>query len=233
MFFLTINIVLATGKIGAPGKGYGTITGQGNGQGGREHGQKADQLPGQRSMLNPEHRKYVCDVWCLPEEELPEPGVSVVEMFQKMREGEIKGFFSLCNNGMVSLPDTNKICQSLEDLEFNVNVDFFMSEASQKCPCSDAVLNANPHLQGVLFDLPPVFAGAQALLENENVIDQYRTTKFSFFLPFAAREIFSSVSCAPYSKLGGSAPSANEISPFIINKTSIKIRVITRLQTKK
>ena len=41
-----INLVLATGKIGAPGRGYGTITGQGNGQGGREHGQKADQLPG-------------------------------------------------------------------------------------------------------------------------------------------------------------------------------------------
>ena len=43
-----INIVLATGKIGSPGRGYGTITGQGNGQGGREHGQKCDQLPGQR-----------------------------------------------------------------------------------------------------------------------------------------------------------------------------------------
>lgn len=126
-----INIVLATGKIGEPGKGYGTITGQGNGQGGREHGQKADQLPGQRSMFNPEHRKYVCDVWGLPEEELPQAGVSVVEMFQKMREGEIKGFLSLCNNGMVSLPDTNKIRQSLEGLEFNVNIDFFMSESSR------------------------------------------------------------------------------------------------------
>lgn len=65
-----INIVLATGKIGKPGSGYGTITGQGNGQGGREHGQKADQLPGQRSMLNPEHRKHVCRVWGLPEEEI-------------------------------------------------------------------------------------------------------------------------------------------------------------------
>ena len=40
-----INLVLATGKIGAPGRGYGTITGQGNGQGGREHGQKADNCP--------------------------------------------------------------------------------------------------------------------------------------------------------------------------------------------
>src|SRR5215218_5080917 len=90
-----INLVLATGKIGRPGSGYG------NGQGGREHGQKADQLPGQRSMLNPEHRKYVCGVWGLPEEELPQAGVSVVEMFQKMREGEIKGLLSICNNVMV------------------------------------------------------------------------------------------------------------------------------------
>jgi assimilatory nitrate reductase catalytic subunit len=126
-----INIVLATGKIGSPGRGYGTITGQGNGQGGREHGQKADQLPGQRSINDPEARKYVCGVWGLPEEELPEAGVSVVEMFQKMREGEIKGFISLCNNGMVSLPDINRIRQSLEGLEFNVNIDFFMSEASR------------------------------------------------------------------------------------------------------
>ena len=126
-----INLVLATGKIGAPGKGYGTITGQGNGQGGREHGQKADQLPGQRSMLNPEHRKYVCGVWNLPEEELPQAGVSAVEMFDKMREGEIRGLISICNNVMVSLPDTNKVRESLEGLDFYVNIDFFLSESSR------------------------------------------------------------------------------------------------------
>jgi len=126
-----INIVLATGKIGDPGRGYGTITGQGNGQGGREHGQKADQLPGQRSITDPEHRRHVCEVWGLPEDELPQAGVSVVEMFDKMREGEIKGFLSICNNGMVSLPDTNNIRRSLEGLEFNVNIDFFMSESSR------------------------------------------------------------------------------------------------------
>src|SRR5215217_3754707 len=77
-----INLVLATGQIGAPGRGYGTITGQGNGQGGREHGQKADQLPGQRSISNPEHRKYVCQVWDLPEAELPQAGAPAVAMFQ-------------------------------------------------------------------------------------------------------------------------------------------------------
>lgn len=41
-----INLLLALGQIGLPGSGYGCLTGQGNGQGGREHGQKADQLPG-------------------------------------------------------------------------------------------------------------------------------------------------------------------------------------------
>lgn len=126
-----INIALATGKIGSEGRGYGTITGQGNGQGGREHGQKADQLPGYRSILNPEHRKYIAGVWGIDESELPGPGVSAVELFNKMREGEIKGLLSICSNMMVSLPDTNKVRESLEGLEFNVCIDFFLSESAR------------------------------------------------------------------------------------------------------
>ena len=51
-----MNIVLASGRLGRDGCGYGTITGQANGQGGREHGQKCDQLPGWRDIENPEHR---------------------------------------------------------------------------------------------------------------------------------------------------------------------------------
>ena len=126
-----INLVLATGNIGSQGRGYGTITGQGNGQGGREHGQKADQLPGYRSMLNPEHRKHIAELWGIDESELPEAGVSAVEMFEKMGSGEIKGLLSICSNMMVSLPDTNRVRKSLETLDFNVNIDFFMSEASR------------------------------------------------------------------------------------------------------
>jgi assimilatory nitrate reductase catalytic subunit len=126
-----INLVLATGKIGAPGRGYGTITGQGNGQGGREHGQKADQLPGQRSISNPEHRRAICAVWGISEEELPPAGVSVVEMFERMRRGEIRGLLSICNNVMVSLPDTNTVRRTLEGLDFYVCIDFFMSESAR------------------------------------------------------------------------------------------------------
>lgn len=57
------NLGLATGKFGRPGAGVSTITGQGNGQGGREQGHKCDQLPGNRDVTNPEHRAYVAGVW--------------------------------------------------------------------------------------------------------------------------------------------------------------------------
>ncbi len=126
-----INIVLATGKIGSLGRGYGTITGQGNGQGGREHGQKCDQLPGQRNLSDPKHRNYIAGVWGIEESELPQPGVSAVEMFELIHSGEIKGLLSICNNTMVSLPDINKVRETLENIDFYVCIDFFMSESAR------------------------------------------------------------------------------------------------------
>ena len=80
----TINLVLASGRIGRPKSGYGTIVGQANGQGGREHGQKCDQLPGWRDISNPEHRRYIAGVWGIDEQELPGPGVDAYEMFRKI-----------------------------------------------------------------------------------------------------------------------------------------------------
>src|SRR5688572_12787125 len=82
-----INLVLASGRIGRPKCGYGTIVGQGNGQGGREHGQKADQLPGARDISNPEHRRHVAAVWEVDEKELPGPGVDCYELFRKIDAG--------------------------------------------------------------------------------------------------------------------------------------------------
>ncbi len=126
-----INIVLASGRIGRPGCGYATITGQGNGQGGREHGQKADQLPGGRDLGNPEHRAYVAGVWGIDPAELPQPGVDAYELFRKIDAGEIKGLLSLCFNPLVSLPDNAFVRQALEKLEFYVAVDFFLSETAR------------------------------------------------------------------------------------------------------
>ena len=125
-----INLVLASGRIGAEGRGYGTITGQGNGQGGREHGQKAEQLPGARDITNPEHRKIIAKVWGIHEEDMPGPGVDCYEMFRKIDSGEIKGLLSICFNPVVSLPDNEFIRKMLEKLEFFAVIDFFLSETA-------------------------------------------------------------------------------------------------------
>src|SRR5690242_21607373 len=86
-----INLVLASGRIGREACGYATITGQANGQGGREHGQKCDQLPGARDIANPEHRAYIAKVWGINQDDLPGPGVDAYEMFRKIDRGEITG----------------------------------------------------------------------------------------------------------------------------------------------
>jgi assimilatory nitrate reductase catalytic subunit len=137
-----INIVLASGRIGREGCGYGTITGQGNGQGGREHGQKCDQLPGQRDIANPEHRAHVAKVWGVDPAEIPGPGVDVYELFRKIHAGEVRGLLSICFNPLVSLPDSNFIRQALEKLEFYVAIDFFLNETARH---ADVVLPGSLH----------------------------------------------------------------------------------------
>ncbi len=126
-----INIVLASGRIGRENCGYGTITGQANGQGGREHGQKCDQLPGGRDLANPEHREYIASVWGIDADELPQPGVDAYEIFRKIDRGEIRGLLSICFNPLVSLPDNNFIRAMLEKLEFFVAIDFFLNETAR------------------------------------------------------------------------------------------------------
>ncbi len=127
----TINIVLASGRIGRPNCGYATITGQANGQGGREHGQKCDQLPGGRDLANPEHRAYVAEIWGMNADELPQPGVDAYEIMRKAERGEIRGLLSICFNPVVSLPDNNFVRAALEKLDFFVAIDFFMSETAR------------------------------------------------------------------------------------------------------
>ena len=126
-----INIVLASGRIGRAGCGYSTITGQANGQGGREHGQKCDQLPGARDIGNAEHRAHVANVWGISPDELPGAGVDCYEMLRKVDTGEIRGLLSVCFNPVVSLPDNNFVRRMLEKLEFFTVIDFFLSETAR------------------------------------------------------------------------------------------------------
>ncbi|HET6580212.1 MAG TPA: molybdopterin oxidoreductase family protein [Gemmatimonadales bacterium] len=79
-----INLLLALGKVGKSFSGYGCLTGQGNGQGGREHGQKADQLPGYRFIEVDAHREAVAEVWGVDPASLPRKGRSAFEMLDSI-----------------------------------------------------------------------------------------------------------------------------------------------------
>lgn len=137
-----INLVLATGRIGKPGSGYGTITGQGNGQGGREHGQRCNQLPSGRDIENPEHRQLVAAAWGVAEAELPRTGLTAVEIIEAIRAGKIAGLLQISFNPLVSLPDAERTRQALERLEFFVAIDFFMSETTRY---ADVILPGSLH----------------------------------------------------------------------------------------
>jgi assimilatory nitrate reductase catalytic subunit len=126
-----INLCLATGKIGKPGSGYAMITGQGNGQGGREHGQRCNQLPSGRDIENPDDRRIVAERWGVPEPEIPRQGLASTEMMEAIHKGEIRGLLSICFNPVVSLPDAAYTRAALEKLEFFGVIDFFMSETAR------------------------------------------------------------------------------------------------------
>lgn len=137
-----LNIALATGNVGREGSGPTMITGQGNGQGGREHGQKCDQLPGQRSLADPAAREYVAGVWGIRPDELPQPGYTAQEIMNAIHSGEIKGLMSICFNPLVSLPDANFTREALSKLEYFGVIDFFMSETAHH---ADVVLAGSLH----------------------------------------------------------------------------------------
>ena len=125
-----INLALALGLPGKPSSGYGCITGQGNGQGGREHGQKADQLPGYRMITDPAAREHVAAVWGVDPETLPGAGVSAVELLRKCGD-DVKMLFVLGSNPVVSAPRAARVADRLKALDCLVSFDFVMSETAQ------------------------------------------------------------------------------------------------------
>ncbi|GAB3390918.1 molybdopterin oxidoreductase family protein [Amycolatopsis echigonensis] len=125
-----INLALALGLPGRAGSGFGCLTGQGNGQGGREHGQKADQLPGYRKIDDPAARAHVAEVWGVPAESLPGPGRSAVELLDELGES-IKALLVFGSNPVVSAPRSSRVQERLAGLDLLVVADFVLSETAE------------------------------------------------------------------------------------------------------
>ncbi|MGC4767699.1 molybdopterin oxidoreductase family protein [Micromonospora sp. DT44] len=126
-----VNLALALGLPGRPGSGYGCLTGQGNGQGGREHGQKADQLPGYRRIDDPAAREHVAGVWGVPADELPGPGVPAYQLLDSLGTDDgPRALLVFGSNPVVSAPRAARIEGRLRDLDLLVVADLLLSETA-------------------------------------------------------------------------------------------------------
>ncbi len=126
------NLMLARVKVGKPASGYGCLTGQGNGQGGREHGQKADQLPGYRLIEDPEHRAAVARVWGVGPDSLPGKGKSAYELLDALGpRGGVRALLVFGSNVVVASPHASNIASKLEQLELLVVCDAFVNETAE------------------------------------------------------------------------------------------------------
>ncbi|MFD8390934.1 molybdopterin oxidoreductase family protein [Streptomyces sp. NPDC059680] len=125
-----INLCLATGRAGRPLSGYGCLTGQGNGQGGREHGQKADQLPGYRKLDDPAARAHVAGVWGVDPDTLPGPGRSAYELLDALGT-DIRALLLMGSNPVVSAPRAAHVEERIKSLDFLAVCDVVLSETAE------------------------------------------------------------------------------------------------------
>ena len=114
-----INTHLATGRIGRPGMGPFSATGQPNAMGGREVGGLANMLAGHMALENPEHREIVQEFWKSPVI-ADTQGLKAVDLFQAVREGKIKALWIMATSPVDSLPDADAVAEALKACPFVV-----------------------------------------------------------------------------------------------------------------
>jgi ferredoxin-nitrate reductase len=127
------NLHLATGKIGKPGCGPFSLTGQPNAMGGREVGGLAHLLPGYRSVQNPRHREAVEKHWGVPRGRIAAaPGLAALEQFEALVDGNVKAIWILCTNPAASAPEIDLIEKALHQAELVVVQDAYHPTATTR-----------------------------------------------------------------------------------------------------
>ena len=114
-----LNCHLATGRIGKPGMGPLSVTGQPNAMGGRETGGLANMLAAHMDLENAEHRASVQSFWSAPTI-AERAGLKAVDMFKAVADGRIKALWISCTNPAVSMPDADAVRDAIRACDFTV-----------------------------------------------------------------------------------------------------------------
>jgi len=120
-----INCHLATGRIGQPGAGPFSLTGQPNAMGGREVGGLANMLAAHMELAEPLHREIVQSFWGSPAI-ADKPGLKAVELFEAIEQGRVKAVWVIATNPVVSLPDADQARRALARCELVVSSDIML-----------------------------------------------------------------------------------------------------------
>jgi assimilatory nitrate reductase catalytic subunit len=127
-----INCHLLTGRIGRPGMGPFSLTGQPNAMGGREVGGMANMLAAHMEIGNPGHRQAVQQFWDSPR--IPTtPGLKAVELFEAMHAGRVKAVWIMGTNPVVSMPDADRVREALGRCELVVVSDCIAKTDTTAC----------------------------------------------------------------------------------------------------
>ena len=138
-----IALSLITGKIGRPGCGPFSLTGQPNAMGGREVGGMATLASGHRELSNVQHRAEIAQHWGVAS--VPgNPGLTAVELFNAVHDGRVKAIWIIATNPVESLPDAQLVEEALKRAEFVVVQDCFPTATTAM---ADVVLPAATWLE--------------------------------------------------------------------------------------
>ncbi len=140
-----INLHLITGKIGTPGNGPFSLTGQPNAMGGRETGGLANILPAHRDVTNAIHREEMENFWGSPVKIANKPGYTATEMFEALADGRLKAIWIINTNPLVSMPDINVAENALKNARFVVVQD--ISNRADTVSYADVILPAAAWLE--------------------------------------------------------------------------------------
>ncbi len=134
-----INVHLATGRIGRPGMGPFSVTGQPNAMGGREVGGLANQLAAHLDFSDAAGINLVARFWDSPGI-AQAPGLKAVDMFQAIASGKIKAVWIMGTNPVVSLPDADRVREALLNCDLVVVSDCV--QHTDTTDCADILLPA-------------------------------------------------------------------------------------------
>ncbi|WP_421873530.1 molybdopterin-dependent oxidoreductase [Marinoscillum sp.] len=134
-----IDLNLITGKIGKPGSGPFSLTGQPNAMGGREVGGLSNLLAAHKNLANPQHRQEVADFWGV-ESIQEKPGLTATEMYEALKTGKMKAVWIICTNPSVSMPNARLVDEALKAAKFVIVQD--ISKKSDTAKYADLILPA-------------------------------------------------------------------------------------------